>query len=111
MASPLAAQPGTEWPICEGTGWKTVVIPGKASRVTRCECRLDARTARLLKAAEIPARYEHCSLAEFVTDFAGAHRSLTAARLAAGRFVEEYPLETTGLLFIRPIGTGKTHLA
>ncbi len=111
MASPLAAQPGTECPICEGTGWKTVVIPGKASRVTRCECRLDARTARLLKAAEIPARYEHCSLAEFVTDFAGAHRSLTAARLAAGRFVEEYPLEKTGLLFIGPIGTGKTHLA
>jgi len=72
---------------------------------------LDARTSRLLKAAQIPPRYEHCSLSEFVTDFAGAHRSLVAARLAAGRFVEEYPLEKTGLLFIGPIGTGKTHLA
>ncbi len=79
--------------------------------MTRCECRIDTRTTRLLKAACIPARYEHCTLSEFVTDFSGAHRSLAAARLAAGRFVEEYPLEKTGLLFIGPIGTGKTHLA
>jgi DNA replication protein DnaC len=50
-------------------------------------------------------------LADFSTDFTGAHRSLAAARLAAGRFVEEYPIERTGLLLIGPIGTGKTHLA
>jgi DNA replication protein DnaC len=87
------------------------VIAGKANRVARCECRLDERAARLLKTAQIPARYEHCSLDEFVTDFTGAHRALSTARLAAGRFVEEYPLEKTGLLFIGPIGTGKTHLA
>src|SRR6266567_92806 len=111
MASPLAAKSETECPICEGTGWKTLVIPGKANRVARCECRLDARTARLLQAAQIPARYEHCSLGEFDTGFPGAHRSLIAARLAAGRFVEEYPLQKTGLLFIGTIGTGKTHLA
>lgn len=111
MASPLAAKPQAECPLCSGTGWKTVPVPGKASRVTRCECRLDARVARLIKAARIPARYEHCTLADFVTDFTGAHRSLAAARLAAGRFVEEYPLEKTGLLFTGPIGAGKTHLA
>lgn len=72
---------------------------------------MDARVSRLLQAAHIPARYEHCTLADFTTDFTGAHRSLAAARLAAGRFVEEYPIEKTGLLFIGPIGTGKTHLA
>jgi DNA replication protein DnaC len=86
-------------------------IPGKARRVTRCDCYLGERIARLLKVANIPARYEHCRLADFDTDFAGAHRTLAAARLAAGRFVEEYPLEKTGLLLIGPIGTGKTHLA
>jgi DNA replication protein DnaC len=86
-------------------------IPGKARRVTRCDCYSSERIARLLKAANIPARYEHCRLADFDTDFAGAHRTLAAARLAAGRFVEEYPLEKTGLLLIGPIGTGKTHLA
>jgi DNA replication protein DnaC len=111
MASPLTAQPETECPVCGGTGWKTVAVAGKANRVTRCECRLDTRVSRLLKAAHIPARYEHCTLADFSTDFTGAHRSLPAARLAAGRFVEEYPIEKTGLLFVGPIGTGKTHLA
>ena len=111
MASPLAAQPATECPVCGGTGWKAVAVPGKANRVTRCDCRLEARVSRLLEAAHIPARYEHCTLADFSTDFTGAHRSLAAARLAAGRFVEEYPIEKTGLLFIGPIGTGKTHLA
>jgi DNA replication protein DnaC len=79
--------------------------------VARCDCRNESRTARLLKAARIPARYEHCSLADFETDFSGAHRLLAAARLAAGRFVEEYPIEKTGLLLIGPVGTGKTHLA
>jgi DNA replication protein DnaC len=110
MAS-ASPQSAPECPICSGSGWKTVEIPGKARRVTRCDCYLSERIARLLKAANIPARYEHCRLADFDTDFAGANRTLAAARLAAGRFVEEYPLEKTGLLLIGPIGTGKTHLA
>src|SRR5216683_2659816 len=100
-----------ECPHCGGTGLKQVGVAGKPNQVTRCECRNETRAARLLKAARIPTRYEHCTLADFETDFAGAHRSLPAARLAAGRFVEEYPLEKTGLLLIGPIGTGKTHLA
>ena len=104
-------QTTAECPICSGTGWKSVEFPGKASRVARCDCRNDSRTGRLLKMARIPARYEHCSLADFETDFSGAHRCLAAARLAAGRFAEEYPIEKTGLLLIGPVGTGKTHLA
>ena len=111
MASVPAAPSTAECPVCGGTGWKSVEVSGKASRVTRCECRVDARAARLLKSARIPSRYEHCTLADFDTDFPGAHRSLAAARLAAGRFVEEYPTQKSGLLFIGPIGTGKTHLA
>jgi DNA replication protein DnaC len=69
------------------------------------------RTDVLLSRARIPARYEHCSLSDFHTDFAGANKTLHSARLAAGRFVEEYPLERTGLMFIGPIGVGKTHLS
>src|SRR5262245_58736512 len=106
MASLHTPQSTPECPICGGTGWKPIDIPGKASRVTRCNCHLDARMALLLKAARIPARYEHCTLTDFDTGFSGAHRSLAAARLSAGRFVEEYPVEKTGLLFIGPIGTG-----
>src|SRR5215472_4727800 len=111
MASLPRTESAPECPICNGTGWKPVEVPGKTRRVARCDCRTDARAELLVKSARIPARYEHCTLADFATDFTGAHRSLAAARLAAGRFVEEYPLEKTGLLLIGPIGTGKTHLA
>src|SRR5262249_17409086 len=83
----------------------------KASRVTRCDCILKKRTELLLQQASIPARYEHCELAEFVTTTSGSNPSLEAARLAAEGFVKEYPVEKTGLLLIGPIGVGKTHLA
>ena len=36
---------------------------------------------------------------------------LGPARLAACKFGEEYPVDSTGLLLIGPIGVGKTHLA
>jgi len=109
MVSGTAALPKCS--VCADTGWKTVAVPGKSSRVTRCECRIDLRTERLLKSANIPARYEHCTLSDFDIRFEGAHRSLATARLGAGRLVEEYPIEKAGLLLIGPIGVGKTHLA
>jgi DNA replication protein DnaC len=81
------------------------------ARVQRCECTRGSRTARLLQQARIPARYEHCELSNFHTEIENSGRSLSSARLSAGRFVEDYPVETTGLLVIGPIGVGKTHLA
>src|SRR6478752_401161 len=95
-------------PLCEGTGWKSVSV-GSDRRVTRCDCRRQARTQTLLAAARIPKRYEHCELSNF--DFDGAHRQLFPARMAACKFVEEYPLDGTGLMLIGSIGVGKTHLA
>ena len=62
-----------------------------------------------MAAARIPKRYEHCELSNF--EFDGPHRNLAPARMAACKFVEEYPLEDTGLLLIGSIGVGKTHLA
>ena len=98
-------------PLCEGTGWKTVGVSGSPNdrRVTRCDCRLRARGQSLLAAARIPKRYEHCELSNF--EFDGPYRSLASARMAACRFVEEYPLDKTGLLFVGNAGRGKTHLA
>jgi DNA replication protein DnaC len=101
-------------PLCDGSGWKTVPSdPASRSaperRVTRCDCQLRARSESLLAAARIPRRYEHCELGNF--DFDGAYRALGPARMAACRFVEEYPLDKTGLLLIGTIGVGKTHLA
>src|SRR2546425_4722988 len=92
--------------VCGGTGWK---FSGPDRRVVRCECRLKVRAEALLAAARIPKRYEHCELSNF--EFEGPHRHLAPARMAACKFVEEYPLDNTGLLLIGSIGTGKTHLA
>jgi DNA replication protein DnaC len=95
-------------PLCDGTGWKSVSQNGDR-RVTRCDCRLKARAQSLLEAARIPKRYEHCELSNF--EFEGTLLSLAPARMAACRFVEEYPIDTSGLLIVGDIGRGKTHLA
>jgi len=95
-------------PLCEGTGWKSI-SKGSDRRVTRCDCRLQARTQTLLAGARIPKRYEHCELSNF--EFDGPHLALAPARMAACKFVEDYPLDNTGLLLIGSIGVGKTHLA
>jgi DNA replication protein DnaC len=95
-------------PLCEGTGWKSVSI-GSDRRVTRCDCRRQARAQTLLAAARIPKRYEHCELSTF--EFDGPLHQLFPARMAACKFVEDYPMESTGLLLIGDIGVGKTHLA
>lgn len=63
----------------------------------------------MIVAARIPKRYEHCELSNF--KFEGAHLHLSSARMTACRFVEEYPLDKTGLLLIGNTGLGKTHLA
>ena len=103
-------------PLCGGTGWKTVSASSglreSASadrRVTRCDCQLRAQAASLMAFARIPKRYEHCELSNF--DFEGPHIRLAPARMAACRFVEEYPISKTGLLFVGNAGRGKTHLA
>jgi DNA replication protein DnaC len=95
-------------PFCEGTGWKSVPT-ATDRRVTRCDCRLQDRSQAMLASARIPKRYEHCELSNFESD--GPSNGLAAAHLAAGRFVEEYPVENAGLLIIGNIGVGKTHLA
>jgi DNA replication protein DnaC len=97
---------------CGGSGWKTIpATSSKPQSVVRCDCRVGNWTEKLLKKARIPARYEHCSLSAFDSDFPGGHRSLASALFQANRFVEEYPVETTGLMLLGPIGVGKTHLA
>jgi DNA replication protein DnaC len=109
-------------PLCAGTGWKTLPAhaptdkdkdkSSKDRRVTRCDCQLRARSETLLASARIPKRYEHCELASYTTDFPGANSSLALAHVKASRFAQEYdPSDSSGLLMVGDIGTGKTHLA
>ncbi|HEY2914003.1 MAG TPA: ATP-binding protein [Candidatus Angelobacter sp.] len=109
METQLQAQSAEKsCPLCDGTGWKYVAVPGKGSRMTRCDCRKLKRNERLLDQSQIPPRYAGCSLENY-----SAHDSdsLAGAKLTAVRFVEEYPGEKRGLLFVGPYGVGKTHLA
>ncbi len=94
--------------ICGDTGWRTVVS-GNDKRVTTCECRLRLRSERLLNQARIPPHYKSCDFDSYTVE--GSQRGATSAKIAASKFVEQYPLDKTGLLLIGPSGTGKTHLA
>jgi DNA replication protein DnaC len=96
-------------PLCSGSGWKSV-RNGSEHGVTRCDCQAQARAESLIAAARIPKRYEHCELSNF--EFEEQHSYAAPARMAACRFVEEYPLSKQGLMFVSSTpGLGKTHLA
>lgn len=93
-------------PRCGGSGWER--IEGTAS-VRRCGCLDSARVERLLAAARIPKRYEHCDIESYKPQ----PNNLTQikARSDVIRFIEKYPSIDIGLLFIGNCGVGKTHLA
>ncbi len=91
---------------CDDTGWSTVVVEG-VSRVTRCACWRAARAERILAAARIPRRYQHCSLDNFVTyDNESLARAVTRAKHVA----KSFPVSDKGLFLLGPPGVGKTHV-
>src|ERR1035438_9411633 len=89
----LVTTPTDICPICGGTGWQTIEH-GKEREAVRCECRVRDRGGRLLAAAQIPARYQHCELGNFQCESdEHSQKSIRHARLLAGRFVEEDPTD------------------
>lgn len=82
---------------------------GDDRRVAPCECRLRLRSERLLAQAQIPPHYKLCDFNSYIVE--GSQRGAASAKIAASKFVEQYPLDKTGLLLIGPSGSGKTHLA
>lgn len=96
-------------PHCDDTGWKPVDDPSTGvRRVVRCECwRAQIGQTRLAD-ANIPKRYQHCTL----DNLRPYNDSLLEAVSEARRFVDAYPGRTQrGLLFLGHAGVGKTHLA
>lgn len=96
--------------ICDDTGWKTIEMDGVA-RVTRCGCRLEQASRVRFANANIPTRYQHCTL----DNFEAYNESLKRAQAFARKLVAEFPVGSNdrgrGLLLIGLPGVGKTHLA
>ena len=99
------AAPTSVCPHCFGTGME--VVPGKGAR--RCRCRTENQAKKLFEAARIPRRYAECSLQNYYP--AQGNGSQLRAFNYAFRLVREYPAVDRGLLFMGPVGVGKTHLA
>jgi DNA replication protein DnaC len=93
---------------CQGTGWSLVEKEGRTT-AERCTCFLESKKSSFLSRANIPRRYENCSLDNFEIhkDNASHKDALNISK----QFVKNYPVQDIGLLFIGPCGVGKTHLA
>jgi DNA replication protein DnaC len=98
---------------CDGMGMRVVARAGGGSVAEACECRHERRIFQLHRRAQIPARYQGCTLDNYQYNYAGADPSLWHGFNQARGFVTGYPATTNGngLLFTGNIGTGKTHLA
>lgn len=96
-------------PACHGTGFEVTLDERGVATAVPCGCVQRVRSDELLRAARIPRRYDHCTLADF------AHLDspdLKAARQNAEDWIERWrPGVEIGLLFHGDPGTGKTHLA
>lgn len=90
---------------CFGTGME--IVEGKGAR--RCRCRTQNTQSRLLEAARIPRRYDQCSLQNYYP-VKGNGTQLRAFQYA-WRLAREYPAVDRGLVFMGPVGVGKTHLS
>jgi DNA replication protein DnaC len=93
--------------LCDGTGWKAGQSRSDARGVVRCDCWRDELSHRRLADANIPKRYQHCTLGNFTA----YNESLDRAVAQARRIAESYPVLSAGLFLEGQPGVGKTHLA
>jgi DNA replication protein DnaC len=100
-------------PVCSGSGLHVVVTGSGDRYAEECACRAAERMVLRLHRANIPRRYEHCTLQSYESVFRGCDPSLLPAHFGASKFVEDFPERTEGrgLLFVGTVGLGKTHLA
>jgi DNA replication protein DnaC len=92
--------------VCDDTGWKPIEERG-VRQVVRCDCWRERVGQSRLADANIPRRYQHCTLANFLA----YNESLERAVAMAGRLAETFPAAGVGLFLEGQPGVGKTHLA
>ena len=95
-------------PGCSGTGFQIVEREDGTTAAIACRCGISGRAERLLRAAGIPRRYEHCSLDGFEIHDPSHEAALGVAREWVARWPDRVE---HGLLLLGEPGTGKTHLA
>jgi DNA replication protein DnaC len=93
-------------PSCDDTGWKPVDAEG-VRRVVRCDCWRASAGQHRLADANIPRRYQHCTIANFTA----YNESLERAAEQARRLADAFPAGGKGLFLEGQPGVGKTHLA
>lgn len=94
----------TKCNICNDTGWKYT-----DKGVVRCECQLAYKQNVLLKALNIPVRYQHATLDNFKVISKFGH-SILIDRIREYIYSDEYK-DGKGFFFYGTHGVGKTHLA
>lgn len=90
-------------PDCGGTGWE--FVEGKG--VKPCPCKGATRIQQLLSQSRIPLFFADKTL----DDFEAYNISLRRAVMNSKKFIDEFPLVDSGLLYVGKPGVGKTHLA
>jgi DNA replication protein DnaC len=98
----------TPCPLCDDTGWKPIDDPSTGERrVARCDCWREQIGKQRLADANIPKRYQHCTLDNFLAYNESLERGVAHAR----RLAQAFPTAAVGLFFEGQPGVGKTHLA
>src|SRR2546427_5330680 len=94
---PQTARNNAACPRCFGTGME--IIPGEGAR--RCDCKLTDDRERLFRNARIPARYQHCTLANYD---AGTSESMWIAKREAQIVLDDFlVIDGRGLLLVGPV--------
>ena len=91
---------------CQGTGW-LLEDAGGFQIANRCACFGDRWKHSLVDQANVPPRYQTCTLDNFEIHDDSHRDALKISR----EFIKNYPAQEVGLLFIGDCGVGKTHLA